>query len=106
MHWTAQLLAVHFAVEFAMGEHTCEHEPQLPGSLVSSTQKPLQSEYPELHVNEHALLVQAGLAWATPVVQVEQAVPLPQAVTDWPATHVPAEQQPAEHAEPQPPQFL
>lgn len=94
-------------VEFAGAVHAWAHAEQLFGSLVSSTQKPLQSEYPPLHANEHALLTQAGLAWTTPVEHAAHAVPLPHAVADVPAWQAPPEQQPLAHAyaAPQPPQL-
>lgn len=41
--------------------------PQLPGSLVKSTQAPLQSENPWLHAKEQELAPQTGWALATPV---------------------------------------
>ena len=94
------------AVEFAGTGHTWAQAPQLFVSAVSSTQKPLHSEYPWLHVNEHALVTQAGFACATAVEQVAQVVWLPQAPTAVPGWQVPPLQQPLVHAAPQPPQLL
>jgi hypothetical protein len=103
-----QVLLVQVATPWATAGHAWAHALQLPGSLVSSTQKPLHSEYPELHVNEQALPMHAGLALTTPVEQEAQAVPLPQADGEVPGAQLPALQQPLVHwyALPQPPQLL
>jgi hypothetical protein len=90
---------------FATVGQTLVHEPQWAVSVSSSTQKPLHSEYPETHVNEQALLMHAAFALTTPVEHEAQVPPLPQAVGDVPAWHVPAWQQPLVHAWPQLPQF-
>jgi hypothetical protein len=58
-----------------------------------------------LHVNEHALETQAGLALTTTVEHTAHVPPLPHALDDCPFAQLPDEQHPAPHEFPQVPQF-
>jgi hypothetical protein len=102
------VLVVQVAVAFAGAVHPCPHAEQLPGSLVSSTHRPLQREYPVWHEKEQALLMHSGVAWVTAVEHVAHVVPLPHAVAEVPGWQAPPVQQPPEHwyVEPHPPQLL
>ena len=96
----------HVAVALATAGQAWAQEPQLAGSVSSSTQNPLQSEYELLHAKVHAPLVHVGLALTTPVVQVWHVLAVPHAPAVFPAWQVPDAQQPVPHVVAHPPQWF